>query len=77
MVKNNFMHRTGLSATELAFPGVVGGVDDDTYFSHDSISEPYFPNQSRFSLADSTALLAASVAAPSSSLLTKFINCQE
>jgi hypothetical protein len=48
-----------------------------TPLSHDSISEPRSSDHLRFSLADSTALFAASVAAPSSWSLTNVSNCQE
>jgi hypothetical protein len=55
--------------------GVVSGVGSP--ISHDSISEPCVSDHLRFSSADSTALLAASVAAPSSFSSTNFLNCQE
>lgn len=73
------MQTAGLSDRELAPPGVVEGsvVDVGSPFSHDSISEPCISDHWRFSLADSTALLAASAAAPSSWFSTNFINCQE
>jgi hypothetical protein len=56
---------------------VVSGGVRRSLFSRDSISEPHISDHLRFSLADLTALLAASVAAPSSLSATNFINCQE
>jgi len=75
------MQTAGLSDRELV-PWVVGvgsGVSAvvPSPFSQDSISEPYFSDHLRFSSTDSTALLAASVAAPSSFSSTNFFNCQE
>ena len=60
-------------------PVVISGVSCAVIlpFSHDSISEPCISDHLRFSLADSTALLAASAAAPRSFFSTKFVNCQE
>ena len=75
------MQTAGLSDRELATSGVrdlaTSGVDVCLPFTHDSISEPYISDHLRLSLADSTALLAASAAAPSSFSSTNFINCQE
>jgi len=75
------MQTAGLSDRKLvprvvAVPGEFGSVVSST-LSHDSISEPRIFDHSRFSLADSIALLAASVAAPSSLALTNVSNCQE
>jgi len=66
------MQTAGLSDRELV-PSVVV----PSPFSHDSISEPYISDQLRFSWADSTALLAASAAAPRSLPSTNCLNCQE
>jgi hypothetical protein len=84
---NKVTQTAGLSDRELASPGVEGSVvtsgvvegtvDVGSPFSHDSISEPCILDHSRFCSADSTALLAASAAAPSSLFSTNFLNCQE
>ena len=72
------MQTAGLSGRELVpWLVVFGGGVSSLPFSHDSISEPRISDHLRFSLADSTALLAASVAAPSSLSSTNFLNCQE
>ena len=71
------MQTAGLSEREFV-PWVVGvGSVVPSPFSHDSISGPCISDQLRFSWADSTALLAASAAAPRSLPSTNCINCQE
>jgi hypothetical protein len=61
----------GVVAVSVVVVVVINGT------SHELISESYFSTQARFSLAVSTALFAASVAAPRSLLSMKFSNCQE
>jgi hypothetical protein len=63
------MQTAGLSDRELVLWVVT------LLFSHDSISETRSTDHLRFSLADSIALIAASVAAPRSFSPTNLINC--
>ena len=82
---NKVMQTAGLSDRELVpwvvatVVSVVGSVDGvvSLLLNHESISEPYVSDQLRLSLADSIALLAASVAAPRSVPSTNSLNCQE
>lgn len=62
----------GASVGAAVGAAVVVAINDT---SHKLISDSYFSTQARFSLADSTALRAASVAAPSSLSSMKFSNC--
>ena len=66
------MQTAGLSDRELV-PWVAGCL----FLSHDSISVACSSDHLRFSSADSTALLAASVATPSSFSSTNSLNCKE
>jgi hypothetical protein len=65
------MQTAGLSDRELV-PSHSG-----VRVSHSAISRPRILAHSRFCSADSTALFATSVAAPSSLPLTNALNCQE